>query len=119
MPDGGKLVISTRDRTVRKLPGAAQDEFVPGEYVELIVRDNGAGMNEEVRKRALEPFFTTKPQGEGTGLGLSTAFGYIRQSGGYLWVESAPGRGTAITILMPRHLAQARTQPACVARDAA
>ena len=57
---------------------------------------------EEVRRRAVDPFFTTKPQGKGTGLGLSMTFGFVRQSGGYLMIESAPGRGTTITILMPR-----------------
>ena len=72
MPDGGKLVIATRDRTVI---GTAQYDFASGDYVEITVRDNGTGMSEDVRKRAVEPFFTTKPQGQGTGLGLSTAFG--------------------------------------------
>ena len=78
-------------------------EFVPGDYIALIVRDTGEGMTEAVRHRALDPFFTTKPQGKGTGLGLSMTFGYVRQSNGYLVIESAPGKGTAITIFMPRH----------------
>jgi signal transduction histidine kinase len=114
MPDGGTLVISTRDRTVRSRHDLAQYELASGDYVELVVRDNGTGMTEEVRKRVLEPFFTTKVGGKGTGLGLSTAFGYIRQSGGYLAVDSRPGNGTAITILMPRYVAQ----PAAVALHA-
>ena len=64
--------------------------------------DTGVGMSEEVRRRAVDPFFTTKPQGKGTGLGLSMTFGFVRQSGGYLMIESAPDKGTAVTILMPR-----------------
>jgi len=67
-----------------------------------VVTDTGSGMPEEVRRRAVDPFFTTKPQGKGTGLGLSMTFGFVRQSGGYLMIESKVGRGTAITILMPR-----------------
>ena len=67
-----------------------------------MVTDTGSGMAEEVRRRAVDPFFTTKPQGKGTGLGLSMTFGFVRQSGGYLMIESKVGRGTTITILMPR-----------------
>jgi len=80
---------------------------VSGDYVSLTVIDTGAGMSEEVRRRAVDPFFTTKPQGKGTGLGLSMTFGFVRQSGGYLLIESAPDKGTAITILMPRDLEEA------------
>jgi signal transduction histidine kinase len=70
--------------------------------VELVFSDTGTGMSEETRSRAIDPFFTTKPQGKGTGLGLSMTFGYVRQSGGHLMIESALGRGTSIVILMPR-----------------
>jgi signal transduction histidine kinase len=102
MPDGGRLVVETRDMTLTQPPPDVEGEFVPGEYVALAVIDTGTGMPEEVRRRAVDPFFTTKPQGKGTGLGLSMTFGFVRQSGGYLVIDSAPGRGTAITILMPR-----------------
>ena len=119
MPDGGKLDIATHDRTVQSHIGAAQHELDSGDYIEITVRDNGTGMREDVRKRALEPFFTTKPQGQGTGLGLSTAFGYIRQSGGSLSIESSSGKGTAITILMPRYVAQKQIRTDCTTRDAA
>ena len=64
--------------------------------------DTGSGMSEDVRQRAVDPFFTTKPQGKGTGLGLSMTFGFVRQPGGYLVIESKGGRGTPVTILMPR-----------------
>ncbi len=106
MPDGGRLIISTRDVTDARPPIESED-FTPGDYVELSVRDSGVGMQEEVRRRAIDPFFTTKPLGQGTGLGLSMTFGYVRQSGGYLTIESAPGLGTAIIILMPRYWSSA------------
>ena len=101
MPAGGTLTISTADRMVRP-----SDEIAGGEYVELRFADTGTGMSEEVRRRAVDPFFTTKPQGRGTGLGLSMVFGYVRQSNGYLRIDSEVGTGTVITILMPRHAVQ-------------
>ncbi|HEY4126217.1 MAG TPA: ATP-binding protein [Rhizomicrobium sp.] len=101
MPNGGQLAIETRDIS-DVTPPLDSDGFATGDYVELRVRDNGAGMDEETRRQAIDPFFTTKPLGQGTGLGLSTAFGFVRQSGGYLGIESTPGSGTMITILLPR-----------------
>jgi signal transduction histidine kinase len=101
MPDGGRLEIATRD-IANMTPPFDAESFVTGDYVELCVRDNGLGMDEETRRQAIDPFFTTKPMGQGTGLGLSTAFGFVRQSGGYLGIESAPGSGTMIAILLPR-----------------
>ena len=101
MPNGGTLTIETRD-TMLKIAPPDVSEFVPGDYVALLLRDTGEGMSQEVRQRALDPFFTTKPQGKGTGLGLSMTFGYVRQSNGYLVIESAPAKGTTITIYMPR-----------------
>jgi signal transduction histidine kinase len=103
MPDGGRLVLETRDVTLERPPAEMEAEnFVPGDYATLAVVDTGTGMPEEVRRRAVDPFFTTKPQGKGTGLGLSMTFGFVRQSGGYLMIESRVGRGTTVTILMPR-----------------
>ncbi|HYI07603.1 MAG TPA: ATP-binding protein [Thermoanaerobaculia bacterium] len=100
MPDGGTLTIATNDLTLDGAPGG---EVTPGEYVEVKVRDTGSGMTEEVRKRAVDPFFTTKPHGQGTGLGLSMAFGFIRQSNGYFDIDTVPGKGTTIAILLRRH----------------
>jgi signal transduction histidine kinase len=101
MPNGGRLVVETSDQHLAQTPPGVAD-FVPGDYVALSVRDTGIGMSEEVRERALDPFFTTKPLGKGTGLGLSMTFGYVRQSSGYLRIESRPGEGATVTILMPR-----------------
>ena len=98
MPDGGALTIAMRD--VMIAAGSAGDA-APGRYVETRVKDTGTGMTEEISKRAIEPFFTTKPQGQGTGLGLSMAFAFIRQSNGYLNIETAPGQGTCIVMLLP------------------
>jgi signal transduction histidine kinase len=99
MPEGGQIVISTADLPVavdERSGGMAMDQ------VRLRVADTGTGMSEEVRSRALDPFFTTKPVGKGTGLGLSTILGYVMQSNGRLGIESELGKGTTIDILLPR-----------------
>jgi signal transduction histidine kinase len=101
MPGGGWLTIETSDMTLPVAPPDVED-FKPGDYVALVISDTGHGMADDVRRRAVDPFFTTKPQGKGTGLGLSMTFGYVRQSAGYLVIQSAPDEGTAMTILMPR-----------------
>jgi len=77
--------------------------------VRIRVADSGSGMDPEVLRRATEPFFTTKPQGDGTGLGLSSVYGFVRQSGGGLGIESQPGRGTTVTLLLPRSAPRAAT----------
>jgi signal transduction histidine kinase len=100
MPAGGTVTIETTDLTL--VHGSVDGEIAPGQYVEVRVRDTGTGMTEEVRKRAVDPFFTTKPHGQGTGLGLSMAFGFIRQSNGYFSIETAPGQGTTIAMLLCR-----------------
>lgn len=103
MLQGGRLTLETRDITLVEPPQDVEiQNFVPGDYLCLAVIDTGSGMSEDVRRRAVDPFFTTKPQGKGTGLGLSMTFGFVRQSGGHMTIESAPGRGTAITVFMPR-----------------
>jgi signal transduction histidine kinase/CheY-like chemotaxis protein len=101
MPRGGKLRIVTRRAWLQEQALAGNTEAQPGPYVAIEVRDTGQGMAPEVRERAFEPFFTTKGPGQGTGLGLSQVFGFVRQIGGHVAIQSAPGRGTAVTLYLP------------------
>jgi signal transduction histidine kinase len=101
MPDGGRLAIETANREIDKTQARAL-EVSPGAFVELLVRDNGVGIPAEVQGRIFEPFFTTKPKGAGTGLGLSMVYGFVRQSGGTVTVQSEPGRGSTFSLLLPR-----------------
>ena len=100
MPRGGLLTIRT---TTLSVEGDAARTFdvAPGEYAELVVSDTGSGMSDEVRRRVFEPFFTTKPFGEGTGLGLATCYGIVRQHQGVIWVDSELGKGSKFHILLP------------------
>ena len=102
MADGGSLVITTSDREL-SARDVVDEESGPGKYVEIHVRDEGSGMSEEVLARVFEPFFTTKPIGEGTGLGLSQVYGFVKQSGGIIRIESAVGVGTSVRMLLPGH----------------
>ena len=102
MPHGGRLSIATANVTLDAAFCSRSPEASPGEYVMLSVADTGTGMSAEVLARAVEPFFTTKPSGKGSGLGLSTIYGFTRQSGGYLDIESAPGKGTTVRLYLPR-----------------
>ncbi|HJL14632.1 MAG TPA: PAS domain S-box protein [Sandaracinaceae bacterium LLY-WYZ-13_1] len=100
MPDGGDLTVRTGTSTLRE-GDARPDGAPPGRYAELTVSDTGTGMDAETLQHAFEPFFTTKAEGQGTGLGLSTVYGIVRQSGGHLALESEPGRGTRARVLLP------------------
>ncbi len=105
MPAGGRLVIETANRTME---GAGQIRDLPaGDYVSLSVSDNGTGMPPDVVARAFDPFFTTKPIGQGTGLGLSMLYGFVRQSGGQVRIDSELGQGSHVRIYLPRHGGQA------------
>lgn len=102
MPSGGKFSICTENAEVSEADAARHPDLKPGRYVRLSVSDTGVGMSEEVRSRVLEPFFSTKPLGQGTGLGLSTVYGMVKQSGGCISITSAPGAGAAFDIYLPR-----------------
>jgi CheY-like chemotaxis protein len=97
-----KLTIELSNVTLDAKAASLREEMVAGEYVQLAVTDNGSGMTPEVKARIFEPFFTTKPQGQGTGLGLATCQGIVKQSGGYLAVNSEVGVGTTFKVLLPR-----------------
>ena len=103
MPDGGRLVLETSNEVIDTAIAGSLDGLAPGEYVRLSVSDTGHGMSREVREKAFEPFFTTKEQGKGTGLGLSMVYGFAKQSGGHAAVESEEGKGTVVSIYLPRH----------------
>ena len=102
MPDGGKFSICTENAEVSEADAARHPDLKPGRYVRLSVSDTGVGMSEEVRCRVLEPFFSTKPIGQGTGLGLSTVYGMVKQSGGCISITSALGAGATFDIYLPR-----------------
>ncbi len=111
MPEGGRLIIRSRNIVRDPSDPGDQGRIDPGEYVLLSVADTGVGMDEKTRLRLFEPFFTTKEKGKGTGLGLSTVYGIIRQSEGHITVESAPGRGSVFQILLPARADQAAPPP--------
>jgi CheY-like chemotaxis protein len=102
MPEGGDISIETRNVEIGEMEAAASPDAQPGCYVLLSVADTGSGMDEETRQHAFEPFFTTKATGEGTGLGLSTVYGIVSQSGGWISLASRPGCGCRFGIHLPR-----------------
>lgn len=116
MPDGGKLTIETANAVLDETYAALQTEVVPGQYVVISITDTGIGMSREVQARALEPFYTTKDVGHGTGLGLSQVYGFVKQSGGHLKLYSEEGMGTTVKLYLPRLLSDegATLEPAVV-----
>jgi len=108
MPNGGRLTLETANVTVGEQDTDPYSEFQPGNYALLAITDTGRGMSPEVQARLFEPFFSTKDVGKGTGLGLATCYGIIKQSGGHISVTSEPGRGTTFKIFLPQ--VQSETQ---------
>ena len=113
MPEGGVLTFSTENILIGPDHAGPDREYImaAGEYVRLKVRDTGVGMDAEIQRRVFEPFFTTKETGKGTGLGLATAYGIVKQSGGYIKVFSSPGNGTEFRIYLPRTDAPVAEKP--------
>ncbi len=105
MPDGGRLAVRTKNISERDSQRLTDPGIVVGQYVMIEVQDTGSGMPPEVMAKIFEPFFTTKDVGKGTGLGLSTVYGIIKQTGGYVFVDSAPDEGTTFRVYLPRYIA--------------
>jgi CheY-like chemotaxis protein len=102
MPGGGRLLVETGNTRIDKRQAAEIGDVRPGRYILIRVVDTGRGMPADVAARAIEPFFTTKPVGKGTGLGLSMVYGFVKQSGGHMTIDSTPGAGTTVRLLLPQ-----------------
>ena len=111
MPDGGRLTIAVNNEILDEKYASTQlNDVVPDPFVRISVSDTGTGTTADFARRALDPFFTTKPIGQGTGLGLSMVYGFIKQSRGHLRIQSEPSRGTTVDLFLPWHAGKAALQ---------
>jgi two-component system cell cycle sensor histidine kinase/response regulator CckA len=110
MPDGGRLTIKTANVTAQESAQLAHKGMPAADYVRIDISDSGTGIPAEIREKIFEPFFTTKEVGKGTGLGLSTVYGIVKQTGGFVYVDSEQGKGTTFHIFLPRHQAEQEAQ---------
>jgi len=111
MPRGGTVAVRTTNETVKTETAFGTAIMPPGDYVRIEVADTGTGISKEHLGKIFDPFFTTKPQGQGTGLGLATVYGIVKQSGGFITVDSEIGKGTAFRIFLPRYRAEINAAP--------
>jgi two-component system cell cycle sensor histidine kinase/response regulator CckA len=111
MPDGGKLTIKTANVSTEEAERLTYKGMPPADYVRIDVADTGTGIPTDIVDKIFEPFFSTKEVGKGTGLGLSTVYGIVKQTGGFVYVDSEPGKGTTFHIFLPRHYPEREAQP--------
>jgi len=116
-PLGGRLTIETANKWL-DVRSAAEHDLAPGQYISICVTDTGTGMSAATIARAFEPFYTTKPMGQGTGLGLSMVYGFVRQSGGQVRVYAELGQGTMMCLYLPRHVGEAESEPVLLPEEA-
>jgi signal transduction histidine kinase len=114
LPGGGKLTLELGNAMLDDRYVAGLEDVPAGQYLLLAVTDTGVGMSPDILERAIDPFFTTKPEGYGTGLGLSTVYGFVKQSGGHLRIYSEVGHGTTVKVNLPRSTASAMESPSPV-----
>ena len=112
MPDGGKLKVKTANVSTAESAQLAYKGMPAAEYVRIDISDTGTGIAADIRDKIFEPFFSTKEVGKGTGLGLSTVYGIVKQTGGFVYVESEEGKGTSFSIFLPRHHGEEEAQEA-------
>src|SRR5437588_12091870 len=111
MPDGGKLTVKTSNVTSDESAQMSYKGMPAADYVRIDVADTGTGIPAEIVDKIFEPFFSTKEVGKGTGLGLSTVYGIVKQTGGFIYVDSEAGKGTSFHIFLPRHHPEQEVQP--------